>query len=179
VAAHPLLGVAARFDELGLSRRKGSAVKRALIEDRLLEQVYVTTSTGRTVLLALTNEARDWLRRRRVAITGVNGSLPHAWWQRQAADLLAQAGWQVRTEHRDGGHTFDVAGERGNQRLLLEIETGHSDWLRNFAHLERAEAEHKLVAWLDDGSLLRARSSAPAGTEVLRPMELERWIRAH
>jgi hypothetical protein len=176
IAKKPLVAVTARFDELALSRRKGTALKNALISEGLIEQVDIITAAGRTVLLAPTDEGRRWFQSHRIAVTPTNGSLPHAWWQREAAELLRLQGWAAQIEYDEGGHTFDLLALRDDTKLLAEVETGRSDWLANIAALERADTDHRLVVWLDDASLIRARNAAPRSVTVLRPRELKRWV---
>lgn len=176
VAHQPLAALTARFDALGLSRRKGTAAKAALIDEDYLRQVDLPTPSGRTVLLALTEAGRSWLLRRRVVITPVHGSLPHAWWQQRVADMLREAGWQVQTEARIDGHAVDVVAERGGRRVLVEVETGRSDWLANLARLEVIRAEAKAVLWLDPETRPRAAAAVPAGVRLLTPVEVGRWV---
>ncbi|TVQ55035.1 MAG: hypothetical protein EA377_04260, partial [Phycisphaerales bacterium] len=123
-------------------------------------------------------QARAWLVRHRIPITPVRGSLIHAWWQQHLADQLRAAGWRVELESTVDGHAFDLAAKRDGQSLLLEVETGRSDWLKNLTHLERAAADHKAVLWLDAASRRRARSAAAATIVVLAPAEVGRWIEA-
>ena len=173
VAREPLLGVAARADALGLSRRKMDALKRTLVEEGYLRPVDLPIPQGRTVLLELTDAARFWLAQHRVPGSPVNGSLPHAWWQARVAEMLREKGWSVEVEKRIGGHAFDVWAERDRRTLLLEIETGRSDWLANIAKLEAEHADVRAVLWLDQASLPRARSSLPARIELLTPRTLD------
>jgi hypothetical protein len=178
VARHPLTGVAQRCDELGVSRRKGDGLKRALIELGLARAVNVPIPSGKTVLLELTHSARAWLAAHGIKVAPTNGGLPHAWWQKRAAVQLEHAGWNVTMEHVQGRHAFDISGVRGSETLLLEIETGASDWLTNIGHLEKARATHKAVVWLDPGSWLKAQSVIGPRVQLFQPAGLDRWIRS-
>jgi len=176
IARQPLLSVTARFESLRLSRRKGTALKQALVEEGYITPVDLLTPKGRTVLLALTEQARVWLVRHRIPISPVRGSLIHAWWQQRLAEQLRAAGWQVKLESTVDGHAFDLAAHRDGHKLLMEVETGRSDWLKNLTHLERTAADHKAVLWLDAASHKRARDAAAATIAVLAPAEVDRWI---
>lgn len=177
VAQYPLVGVARRFDELGLSRRKGDALKRALLEFGYVVAVDVPTPSGKTVLLALTAAARHWLERHRVPITATNGGLAHAYWQDRCAALLQAAGWGVTTEHRVDGHALDVYATRGERSLAIEVETGSSSWRENCDRLERLRATHRAVLWLDRGTSLRVKPLVGRGVTLLSPSQLDKWIR--
>jgi energy-coupling factor transporter ATP-binding protein EcfA2 len=186
VAREPLLAVTARFEALGLSRRKGTACKTALVDEGMVRAVDLITPTGRTVLLGLTDDGRRWCGRRDIAVAPVHGSLVHAWWQRRAADLLRSAGWEVQIEQAVGGgrapsssasgHAFDVVAERDGRRALLEVETGKSDYLSNLVELERTPADARAVLWLDPASHRRIESVA-GRVRVLRPAALEGWVK--
>lgn len=177
VARFPLVGVARRFDELGFSRRKGDAIKRALIELDYLAPVDVAIPAGKTVLLALTAGARRWLDRHRVPITPTNGGLQHAYWQDRAAAILADAGWNVTTEHVVRGHAVDVHATKDGESMAIEIETGASDWQDNLERLRHAPVTHRAVLWLDPALLLKVKALVDAELSLLQPAQLERWIR--
>lgn len=178
VAEHPLVGVAARYDALGLSRRKGDALKDALVQHGALRPVSVPIPRGRVLLLELTEDGRDAAHALGANIAAVHGSLPHAYWQQQAADLLHAQGWSVGTEVIRNDHAFDVLATRGDHELALEVETGKSNWLSNLAVLEAVNATHRAVLWLDPARELRARSLAPSNVLVLRPSQLDPWIKS-
>lgn len=182
IAEHPLVGVAARYDALGLSRRKGDAIKDALVQHRAVRPVSVPIPRGRVLLLELTEDGRHAAESLGITVTAVHGSLPHAFWQQHAAEALRSSGWSVGTEIVQDDHAFDVLATRENDALLLEVETGKSNWLANLAALEAAPATHgvvhRAVLWLDPASELRTRSLAPASVVVLRPGQLDPWIKS-
>ncbi len=178
VARQPLVGIAQRFDELGLSRRKGDALKRGLVDLGLVTPVDIPIPTGKTVLLAITADGRHWLQQHRIPMAPVNGSLPHAWWQNRVAALFRQSGWTVETECPIGGHAFDIRATKGSQTAVVEVETGRSDWLGNLSSLERIRADRRAVLWIDPASLLRVRSTLPHSVELLQPAHVERWVRS-
>jgi hypothetical protein len=150
---------------------------RPIVEAGFAEAVELPIPTGKTILLQLTDRGRAWLRRHKVEITPVSGSLPHAWWQHRVSGLLQKAGFIVGTEVDIDGHRVDVVGERDGERVLVEIETGRSDWMASMALLARAQAWRRAVVWLDSSRLLQAEAVRPASVSVLRPSGVERWIR--
>lgn len=178
IAEHPLVGVAARYDALGLSRRKGDALKDALVQHGALRPVSVPIPRGRVLLLELTEDGRDAAHALGATIAAVHGSLPHAYWQQQASELLHARGWSVGTEVIRDDHAFDVLATRGEHTLALEVETGHSNWLGNLTALEAVNATHRAVLWLDPAREHRARSLAPPSVVVLRPSQLDAWIKS-
>jgi hypothetical protein len=179
VGTDPLLGVAARIDRLGLSRRKGNAIKNVLIEEGYLSPIELIIPSGKLILLELSETGRHWLQRHRHPIASVNGSLPHAWWQHRLCEILRQNGWTTEQELTVGKHTFDVHAQRGDSRVLVEVESGRSDWLKNLSFLESARGiRHKAVLWLDAGSLLRAQRALPKCITLLQPRDVSPWIRS-
>jgi hypothetical protein len=176
VAKHPFEPLTSRYRDTGLSRRKGDALKRVLVQLGLVTPTTIPTATGRVLLLGLTDTARAWLLRHHKPITPLHGSLPHAYWQDQATRLLGAAGWAAQQEYRIGEATFDVAADRSDTRVLLNVETGKSAWLKNLDMMDRARAGHKAVVWTDPGSIERARLAVPEGIAILRPVDLSPWI---
>lgn len=177
VGAVPLLAVTDRYQALGLSRRKGDAIKRFLIDAGLLEAVSVPTGKSKIVLTALTESGKGWLRSRRRQITPYSGGVLHAWWQQEVSRLLREAGWVVDTEVSLLGHAFDVFGRKSGRKLLLEVETGKSDWLSNLAALESVEADVKAVLWLEAKSLLTIRLTLPQEVSLVVPSSIDGWLK--
>ncbi len=178
VGADPLLGVAARMDAVGLSRRKGNAIKNLLVDEGYVTPVELVIPSGKLVLLQLTELGRHWLQRHHQPMAPLHGSLPHTWWQHRLVELLTQFGWEARMESRIGQHTFDVSAVRGEAKALIEVETGRANWLQNLSFLESARGvAHKAVVWLDAGSLLRAKRALPRCVCLLQPREVTHWLR--
>lgn len=176
VHAEPFMGVAERYRDLGVSKRRGDALKRSLIAEGFLRSVSINTGRARTLLLDLAEQGRQTLAQRGVTTTLPNASLVHRYWQHRIATQIRGIDWGIATEVSLDGHAFDVVGTRGAERVLVEVETGKSNWLLNLEALERTPADHKAVFWLDPQSLGRARASAPSGIAVLRPSELGTWL---
>ena len=179
IAEHPLIGVAERYGRLGLSRRKGDAIKRALQSEGYIRPVGVTTETGKTLLLDLGVRARPWLQDRGIRLPATNASLPHRWWQHRVAELLREHGWTAECEKVIDGHAFDVVATRESRTAIVEIETGRSNWLLNLQSLGSVRADHRAVLWLDTEQRSRAEAVCPEGIMMLRIGTLRGWIDAY
>lgn len=178
IAKNPCSVVSERYDRLRLSRRKGNAAKRALADLGLIAATPTPVPEGRVVLLSLTETGRLWCVRHRVSVTPLHGGIEHEYWKHRAGEILSRRGWSVRLEHEIDGHRFDVHAKRNGKALILECETGRSDYVSNIDHLQRADAAHKAVLWIRPGTLLEALEEQIAPIELLRPVTLERWIRS-
>ena len=178
VAREPLLSVTERYSSLEVSRRKGDAIKRYLVDAGYLEPLEIPTPRGKVLLTGLTDDAVAWCSRHRVSIAPLNGGLRHAWWQARAASMLGERGWSVATEYTLLGHAFDIHATHEGQTLLLEVETGSSDWLGNLAMLESADADYKVVLWVGEGSILRARIHVRGNVTLLLPRQVDSWLNA-
>ena len=134
---HPLSGVAARYDRLGLSRRKGNEIKNSLIDLGLLEQVSIPIESGVLVLLHLTPRGVQELRRfdpQRAQKTQalLSRSLEHEYWRWRVADHYRAQGFEIAQEFSLGeGKAVDLVARRGHERMAIEIETGKSQPLAN------------------------------------------------
>lgn len=103
--------------------------------------------------------------------------MQHAYWQDRAAAILADAGWNVTTEHVVQGHAIDVYATKHGASIAMEIETGASDWQDNLQRLRHAPVTHRAVLWLDPALLLKVKALVDAELSLLQPAQLERWIR--
>jgi len=176
IAEQPLLGIAKRCDLLQLSRRKGMACRDRLIDLGYAQAEHITIPEGKTVLLALAEPARRWLKRHHITPAPLNGSLPHAYWQHRLAEQLRSTGWQVQTEHTIGSTRLDVRGEKDGRVILIECETGRSAWRKNLEALTKVPADHRAVLWLDRASQLQAKQFVPTGVAFVTPQSVSKWL---
>lgn len=134
VLEHPLMGTVERYRHLGLSRRKGNAVRESCIAKELLATVDIPTRSGKTVLVELTAQGRSELRRAGHEVPGKSrwGGLEHEYWKKKVAGKLRERGWQVRIEEPVNGYT-DIIAQKNRHKVAVEIETGKSDWKANIA----------------------------------------------
>lgn len=118
VLEHPFLGTVERYRLLGVSRRKGNALRESCISKALVRTVDIPTRSGRVVLLDLTRDGKHVLKEHGYSIPTKDrwGSLEHEYWKHKAA----------------GNGFTDIVAEKDNQKIAIEIETGKSDWKANF-----------------------------------------------
>ncbi|AQQ71408.1 type IV secretion/conjugal transfer ATPase, VirB4 family [Limihaloglobus sulfuriphilus] len=58
-------------------------------------------------------------------------SMEHAYWKYRYAKKLAELGYTVQVEAPVGAGFADLAAQKGQERLIFEIETGSSDFVKN------------------------------------------------
>lgn len=132
VLEHPLSGAVERYPNLGLSRRKGNAIREACVQNGLLGLVDIKTSSGKCVLTELTDKGKNALRSLGIDVPERArwGSLEHEYWKHKVADKLRTDGWSIVIEEPVNGYT-DIIAEKDGRRVAIEIETGKSDWRGN------------------------------------------------
>jgi hypothetical protein len=177
IADRPLIGIAERADRLHLSRRKVMAIKSALTDLGYIAPLDVPIPEGRTVLLKLLPPALRWLKRHHITPDPINGSLQHAYWQQRLGRDLTALGWSTELEAAVSGGRIDVRAIRGDESLLIEVETGASAWKDNFDRLAQTDARHKAVLWLSPSLMLKAQTHRPRGVELLTPKTLRAWLK--
>ncbi len=137
LTTHPLSTTVARYQRLHLSRRRGNAVRQALVSAGLIEAVAIATRSGQVVLYQLTDAGRSVCsslgigsgRRQRT-------SLEHAYWVMRSAEHFERKGYEVSQEYAvKGNGTVDLQAQRPGERVAVEVETGKSDVAGNLAKL--------------------------------------------
>lgn len=137
VAARPLSTTVSRYQRLNLSRRRGNAIRGALVKAGVIEAVPIATRSGQVVLYQLTDFGRS--------ICESNGidpgprpraSIEHSYWVLRAAEHYETRGYEVTREYAvTGDGKVDLLAERPGERIAIEIETGKSDIEANLAKL--------------------------------------------
>jgi hypothetical protein len=132
IAERPYSGVVERYRRLGVSRRAGDVLKKALLERGFVEPVDILTRSGRMVLLEITKPAWEYLASKGIPRkeAGSNEGLEHRFWKHKIALLFEKEGYTVQIEEQVNGFTDIIIGKNG-KRLPIEIETGKSDWKKN------------------------------------------------
>jgi hypothetical protein len=132
IAAHPLSGVVERYRRLGMSRRRGNALKEQAATKDYLVSTEIPTKSGRVVILELAEEGK-----RRIRDLGHDipersrwGGTEHEYWKARVKERLTRDGWDVTEEEPVNGFT-DLIARSGDAVLAVEIETGKSDWRKN------------------------------------------------
>ncbi|MCA9272808.1 MAG: ATP-binding protein [Phycisphaerales bacterium] len=171
VIAHPVDGVMTRYRRLGLSRRRGDGAKKTLLGSGLVTAVPLRTPEGSTTLLEPSARALEWASDRGVIRPPVNGSLIHEYWCDRIAKQLDSLGWNVQREVPIADGRLDVLATRESKSLAVEVETGKSNWAKNIERLAFHPSRHKFVLWLEQETIQRARTIAPASVSVGTPTQ--------
>ncbi len=137
VATKPLSTTVSRYQRLHLSRRRGNAIRQALIKGGLIEAVPIATRSGQVVLYQLTDEGRSVCSSLSIDPgPRLRTSLEHAYWVMKSAEHLERKGYEVSREYAvKGNGTVDLLAERPGERVAVEVETGKSDVAGNLAKL--------------------------------------------
>lgn len=132
VLASPLCAVSARYKNLGINPRQGSALKDALVSADYLAAREFSTGKGRVVILELTERGREYLRGAGHSVPEADGneSLEHAFWKHRVAHYYRQKGFIVDVEKFVNGRP-DLIVSNGGAWAAIEIETGKSDPMSN------------------------------------------------
>jgi hypothetical protein len=133
VAEHPISTITARYERLGWNYKTGNIVKDGVIEKGLATFDPVVTPTGQVKILSLTDRACDLLEQTGVRVArSRHGGAEHEYWKFVVAQRLREQGFGVTDEYPvGGGKTVDLYAVRGDQRLIVEVETGRSDIAAN------------------------------------------------
>lgn len=172
IAEYPLLPTAKRFDSLGFSRRKGQAIRTMLEDAGLVESHDIPTPEGKTVLLGLTDTGRRQVDETKIA--AINGSLLHAYWQDRIAKDLETQGWFVQLEAVVDDRRVDVLAQRDGRCLIVEVETGKSDWQSKVEWLAGLKEIEIVVLCLDRILISRISSGLGIRAKVVTPSTWKR-----
>jgi hypothetical protein len=133
VAARPISTITNRYARLGWNAKTGNTVKNALLTQGYATFHPVTTPTGQVKILSLTPAAIALLERAGITLSrSRHGGPEHEYWKFVVADRLRKHGFTVTEEYGIGdGRTVDVHARRGNEEIVVEVETGRSDIAAN------------------------------------------------
>ena len=142
VAARPISTITDRYERLGWNAKTGNSIKDSVVAKGFATFDAVVTPTGQVKILSLTDRARDLLERAGITIPRKHGGPEHEYWKFIIADRLRRQGFSVREEYPVGsGKTVDLFASRGDQRVMIEVETGRSDIPANVTKCARQDAE--------------------------------------
>jgi len=176
VAAHPGAGVTDRYRRLGLSRRKGTVLKKQLVEAGLVRGVDVPLPGGRVTLLELSNDG--------LAVLGQptasprHGGVVHKFWVERIAQALRSGGYAVNFETAiGGGQAVDLVAINGNMSVAVEVEVSGRRLDASLEKLGRAAGARAILACADNVVADRARQRVKAdpglaGIEVVHVWSL-------
>lgn len=140
VVDYPFSSVRARYKRLGLSGYRGTKIQQALLSNRLLAGLTVTTREGQRKLLELTPAGA-------LVVGSVKSSegVVHRFWKERIAEYLTSQGFAVEVEALLSGHRVDVLA-RKDYVIAIEVETGKSDYEQNVRHLLAVGVDRIVVA---------------------------------
>ena len=127
VLQHPYSGVCGRYGRLGWTPHTGGILKQKLIEGGCLSSHPLRTHTGKTVLLQLTDRAKELLLSLGYALPYQGrGGLLHNYYRHSVAEYLRENGHRGVTEETriGGGKCVDVTAYKEGKRIAFEIENG-------------------------------------------------------
>jgi hypothetical protein len=138
IVARPLSTTVSRYQRLNLSRRRGNAVREALMRIGIIERVTIPTRCGQIVLYNLTDLGRTVC-----PSIGIDPgprsreSLEHKFWVNKAAKYFERKGFSVSCEHPvKGNGAIDILAERPGEQIAIEVETGKSDVKANLSKIK-------------------------------------------
>lgn len=179
IIAQPLSTTVSRYHRLHLSRRRGDAVRKYLIENEYIEPVPIPTGTGQVILHELTKAGRQLC----FSLGNDPGPLPresleHKYWVRKAADHYQNQGYEIDFEYAvKGNGTIDFRAKKPGQQIAVEVETGKSDPLTNLKNAAKAQID-KLVFVATSPSAVEVcrKIIEKAGSDIACPVELLNWL---
>jgi len=133
IARHPVSGVVARYERLGINRYQGNKTQNSLLEKGLISWRPVSTRKGRLKVLVLTDKGKKAIPDVKIEkIFHKAGSWEHEYWKFRVGEYYRKKGYEVTYEYRlSGGRSVDVVAEKDGKRIAIEVETGKSDAVYN------------------------------------------------
>lgn len=147
IADNPTSTIVERYKRLNLSTQKGNTIKEKLIETRFISPLSVSVRKGKVILLQIECKGNEYLRLRGDFKEHPlrYGGLIHRFWIDRIATQLQEKGFDVHKEHPIGkGKTVDIFATKDAQRIIVEVETGKSDYMRNLEKVKNLE-DHKII----------------------------------
>ena len=177
LVARPLSTTVNRYHRLHLSRRRGNAIRRDLLDAGFIEGVPLATRSGQVVLYQLTDPGRSLCRR-----VGIDPglrpreSLEHRYWVVKAAQHYEDDGFSIFYEYSvKGNGAVDVLAERHDRRLAIEVETGKSNIQGNLLKLRSGRFD-EIVLLATSPSAVTACQKAIESVDHDIPVRLMTWL---
>ena len=130
ILKHPFSSITTRYAKLNINRRKGNAIKDKLINISYIMPRQIKLSTGRIMLLELTEKAKLYLEKLGYWVNRDRNGMEHRYWKWKVASYYHKRGYKVFIEKRINGGV-DVAVKKDSRSIAIEIETGKSDFIKN------------------------------------------------
>ncbi len=179
VAGRPLSTTVSRYQRLNLSRRRGNAIRRDLLDAALIAPVAIATRSGQVVLYQLADHGRTVCRS--IGIDpgpAPRTSVEHSYWMRKAAEYFEAKGYDVTREYAVAGNgTIDLLAERPGERVSVEIETGKSNIQENIKKLRRADFDRVILVATSPAAVTACQKAVDTvGLGVKPAVERLTWL---
>ncbi|MFN3166980.1 MAG: ATP-binding protein [Phycisphaeraceae bacterium] len=175
---HPLSTTVERYNRLHLSRRKGHALRTALVEADLMQPVRIPTRSGNVVLLDLTPRGRQYCIGLGLSPPPVGSSgIAHRFWALRVGEFYKREGYAVLHEHQvQGNGRVDLLAKRDSLTLPIEIETGRSDIASNIRNAIQHFEQLLLVATGPEAIERCARAIGKLPASQKNRITLKTWL---
>ncbi len=145
ILKNPFLSLTQRYKKFNISTGSCDKHKRSLIEDDLIEQARIVTSSGLITLFELTSKGRAVLTDLGYEVKDDKESIIHKFWKFKIAEFYKAKGLDVLVEEHINGRP-DIIVMNGSKKVAVEIETGNSDFIKNIERDSRLFDEVICVA---------------------------------
>jgi len=128
-----LLPVGERYRRLKLHPETGNRLRKELLRAGFVEPLHINTGKARITLFEITELGRQYLREIGVEVKELRrrGSLEHQYWCSKVKEFYEGKGYNVEEEFSVNGGAVDLMVQKGDERILIEVETGRSDAVGN------------------------------------------------
>lgn len=155
VMEHPTSGIADRYKRLCWSVHRGSVLLSSLLDRSFLCSSFVRTPSGRVRYIWLSDHGKAALRQKGHTVNDAKAGGPeHEYWKQKVAEHFRSQGYQVELEKPlASGHVVDAVATKGDERILVEVETGKSDALANVQRCLGEQPTKVIVLALEHSNL--------------------------
>lgn len=171
VLQNPDDGVAARYQRLELSGRRGQEAKEALVNHGWLEEQLHEQGRIRRILLTAPPKAAKLLGPDLKDIPA--NAIVHKYWKGHYGRMFEDKGYDISFEQPRANGWVDVLATRNGRRIGIEIETGKSDVVANVKNGILSKFTKILVVATDEEAMAKVeRQLAQAGLLIPNQVEL-------
>ncbi len=127
---NPFSGITKRYKRLKLNPKYGNKFKNQLISQSCIQPRKITTSKGWINLFELTQKGKFILRDLGYEVKDIREGIVHRFWKHKIDEYYTSKNFKVLVEENINGRP-DIIVKNGNKKVVLEIETGKSDFIGN------------------------------------------------
>ena len=178
IAVRPLSTTVTRYLRLNLSRRRGNAIRQSLATAGIIEAKSLATRSGQVVLYQLTDTGRSLCQS-----VGIEArpksveSLEHRYWTCKVAEHFEAQGYEMTREHPiKGNGAVDLLAQRGNEKVVIEIETGKSDIKANIKNMQQDGFDRMIVVATSPVAVGACQKAIAAVKSSEAKIELMTWL---